>query len=636
MAPRRPPRGPRSGRPRDSSQGPPPRRQGPGGPKHSNSSSSHGPPRRKGAGAPGGPGQARSSQGPPRRKGPGGPVGPGGRDQSHSSEGPPRRKRPGGPSGPGGHDSPPRPSRARGMASSHDKPAGDQPRRLGSSKAASSEGPGGPERLQKLLAHAGIASRRSCEEYILKGRVSVNGQIVRELGTRVDPRKDRVEVDGQRVQVETPVYLAVNKPKGYVSTNSDPSGRPRVVDLVPEIPQRVYSVGRLDEMSVGLVLLTNDGELANKLTHPKFGIEKIYRVIVAGHPSREVLDQLVEGVWLAEGKARAKHVRSAGQKGDATILEMVLAEGKNREVRRMLAKLGHKVMSLTRVAVGPIALKGLKPGQYRFLTSYEVDLLQKAAAGIPVPSARTGDRRDRDRVIRPGRPSGPGRSRPGGPQPQIELGGGRPARASGPGGPRPDHGPPPGPGGRRPARASGPGGPRPDHGLPPGPGGRRPARASGPGGPRPSGPRLMGPGGPPRPRRAQGDEAARLGPPPSQRPKPPQAGPRGVYHGEERAGGPSGPSVRPSGPPRPGGPRLRRPSGPSGGSSGSPPVRRSSAPKTEGPIRRVIGLTPPPAGNSDSDTTSRPPPRRRPIRPKPLPPRRRPQTSGDGGPGEST
>jgi 23S rRNA pseudouridine2605 synthase len=244
-----------------------------------------------------------------------------------------------------------------------------------------------------VLAHAGLGSRRACEEFILQGRVTVDGKVVRELGTRVEPGRQKVAVDGQPVRAERLVYYAVCKPKGYVSTNADPSGRPRVVDLLPEIPERVYAVGRLDEASVGLMILTNDGALANKLTHPKYGVEKIYRAVVAGSPDQEVLDKLTEGVWLAEGKARAKKVRIVGKQGDATILEMVLAEGKNREVRRMLAKLGHKVMSLTRVMVGPISLKGLRPGGWRHLSAHEVELLRKVADGIPVATGRTFDDR---------------------------------------------------------------------------------------------------------------------------------------------------------------------------------------------------------------------------------------------------
>lgn len=256
------------------------------------------------------------------------------------------------------------------------------------------------ERLQKVLAHAGIGSRRACEELILQGRVSVDGEVVRELGTRVDPRAAQIAVDGQKIHAERLVYFAVNKPRGYVSTNDDPAGRPRVVDLLPEVSQRVYTVGRLDEMSNGLMILTNDGALANRLAHPRFGVEKVYRAVVAGVPTREVLEQVTAGVWLAEGKVRARRVRAVARKGEATVLEMVLAEGKNREVRRMLAKLGHKVMSLTRVSVGPVRLRGLQPGQYRPLTSCEVDVLRKVADGQPVPTSRSGDRRP-SRASRP-------------------------------------------------------------------------------------------------------------------------------------------------------------------------------------------------------------------------------------------
>ena len=135
-----------------------------------------------------------------------------------------------------------------------------------------------------MLAHAGLGSRRSCEDLIKQGRVSIDGQIVRELGTRVDPARARIAVDGEAIRLESMVYFAVNKPKGYVSTNLDPAGRPRVVDLLPEIPERVYTVGRLDEESTGLMILTNDGELANRLAHPRYGVEKLYRALVAGVP----------------------------------------------------------------------------------------------------------------------------------------------------------------------------------------------------------------------------------------------------------------------------------------------------------------------------------------------------------------
>jgi 23S rRNA pseudouridine2605 synthase len=287
---------------------------------------------------------------------------------------------------------------------------------------------GGLERLQKVLAHAGLGSRRACEEFILQGRVTVDGQVVRELGTKVDPARQRIAVDGQAIHSERPVYYAVNKPKGYVSTNNDPAGRPRVIDLLPEIPERVFTVGRLDEASVGLMILTNDGELANRLAHPRFGVEKLYRAIVAGSPSQEVLDRLVEGVWLAEGKVRAKRAKIVGKQGDATIVEMVLAEGKNREVRRMLAKLGHKVMSLTRVRVGPITIKGLRPGESRRLTAEEVDRLKAVAAGIP--DAGRAESGPRQRAGGPRRPSSRGTQAPAGP------------RRPGPSGARPPQHPP--------------------------------------------------------------------------------------------------------------------------------------------------------------------------------------------------
>ena len=245
----------------------------------------------------------------------------------------------------------------------------------------------GPQRLQKLLASAGLGSRRSCEELILQGRVSVDGQVIRELGTKVAPSA-KILVDGQPVRRERHVYLALHKPKGYVSTNNDPAGRPRVVDLVSDLPERVYSVGRLDEDSTGLMILTNDGDLANKLAHPRFGVEKVYRVLVAGRPDHAAIEALLQGVWLSDGKARARRARIIGEQGDATLVEMVLAEGKNREVRRMWAKLGHKVMRLTRVAIGPVSIKDLRLGHWRHLTGFEVTQLQKLARGEAIETAQ--------------------------------------------------------------------------------------------------------------------------------------------------------------------------------------------------------------------------------------------------------
>ncbi len=246
------------------------------------------------------------------------------------------------------------------------------------------------ERLHKILAHAGIGSRRKCEELIAAGRVSVDGQTVRQLGTKVDPEQHQIGVDGQPIHTERPVYWLVNKPKGYLCTNADPAGRPLVIDMVPHVSQRVYTVGRLDEASEGLLLLTNDGDLAFRLMHPRFGVEKTYVVQVAGQPSADDLLQLLKGVWLSDGHVKAKHVKRLKTIGESTSLRIVLNEGKNREIRRMLARLGHKVLRLRRIAIGPIQLGNLKGGKARRLSAPELAALRRAA----LPS-RIEDRRSR-------------------------------------------------------------------------------------------------------------------------------------------------------------------------------------------------------------------------------------------------
>jgi 23S rRNA pseudouridine2605 synthase len=235
------------------------------------------------------------------------------------------------------------------------------------------------ERLNKFLAHAGVGSRRHCEELILDGRVSIDGQPVRALGTRVDPAQQEVCVDGKPLRAEAPVYWLVNKPRGYLCTNNDPGGRPRAIDLVPHVDQRVYTVGRLDEESEGLLLLTNDGDLAHQLTHPRFGVFKTYLVQVAGKPTREDLEQLLKGVYLSDGHVRARRVKRFKSQGESTWLEVVLSEGKNREIRRMLARLGHKVLRLRRTALGPIHLDRLRGGKSRRLRPEEVEQLRQAA-----------------------------------------------------------------------------------------------------------------------------------------------------------------------------------------------------------------------------------------------------------------
>jgi 23S rRNA pseudouridine2605 synthase len=233
------------------------------------------------------------------------------------------------------------------------------------------------ERLNKFLAHAGMGSRRHCEELILRGRVSVDGKVVRELGTKVEPGQE-VCVDGQPLRQEKAVYFLVNKPRGYLCTNHDPAGRPLAVDLVPHVPQRVYTVGRLDEDSEGLLLLTNDGDLAFRLMHPRFGVDKTYLVQVAGHPQKEDMQHLLKGVWLSDGHVRARRVKRLKSQGDSTWLQIVLSEGKNREIRRMLARLNHKVMRLRRTAIGPVQLGRLAPGKSRPLRMVELNLLRHA------------------------------------------------------------------------------------------------------------------------------------------------------------------------------------------------------------------------------------------------------------------
>ncbi len=251
------------------------------------------------------------------------------------------------------------------------QPDGDSPGRPG----------GAGQRLQKVLAAAGIASRRECETLIVEGRVEVDGEIVTELGTRVDPTRQEIRVDGDLLARPRHVYYLVNKPVGVVSTNRDPEGRARVVDLVPS-ETRLFTIGRLDRSSEGMIILTNDGELTNQLTHPRYGIPKTYRAKVVGALSAETIEQLGQGIHLAEGLARVAslHVRARDARGSE--LEIVLTEGRNREIRRILAKVGHKVQQLRRIAIGPIRLGKLAPGEYRLLSFDEVRQLRRAVQRV--------------------------------------------------------------------------------------------------------------------------------------------------------------------------------------------------------------------------------------------------------------
>lgn len=235
-----------------------------------------------------------------------------------------------------------------------------------------------PQRIQKVLAHAGIASRRAVEEMIEAGRVKVNGSRAR-LGQRIDPAKDAVEVDGSRVPLQQELrYYLLNKPVGVVTTSDDPEGRETVLDYI-ETDERVWPVGRLDIETEGALLLTNDGELTHRLTHPSFEVPKTYLAEVRGAVGNKVIRALLTGMELEDGFARAKSAQIVEQvKGD-TLIELVLTEGRNREVRRMLDALGFTVAGLVRVAIGPLRLGRLKAGTYRKLVPAEVMALYRAA-----------------------------------------------------------------------------------------------------------------------------------------------------------------------------------------------------------------------------------------------------------------
>ena len=284
--------------------------------------------------------------------------------------------------------------------------------------AAPREGEG--ERLQKVLAHAGVASRRAAEEMIAAGRVRVNGQVVTEMGVKVNPAADKIEVDGKPLALAPAeqkgaefTYVMLNKPLGVVSTAKDPQGRTTVLDLIRTTdggrptaddrgraedrrqsrsvarrpssvaaPQsaieRVYPVGRLDADSTGLLLLTNDGDLTFRLTHPKFGVEKEYRALVRGRPNTEVLKRLREGVEIEGEMTAPAKVEEAGRQGDHTWLRVTIYQGRKRQVRLMCAAVGHPVIELQRTQFGPLLLGSLQPGKWRHLATHELHALQKA------------------------------------------------------------------------------------------------------------------------------------------------------------------------------------------------------------------------------------------------------------------
>jgi 23S rRNA pseudouridine2605 synthase len=236
-------------------------------------------------------------------------------------------------------------------------------------------------RLQKLLAQSGVASRRKCEELMLAGLVEVDGEVVTRLGTKVDPRTAVIRVDGKRLPpVSENVYLVLNKPRGVVSTMSDPHGRRHLGDLVADRPERLFHVGRLDTDTSGLILLTNDGDFAHRMAHPSYEVDKTYVAEVRGTVWPKVLKQLRAGVTLEDGPVEVSRVRVMQQGEGRTMLELVIHEGRNRIVRRLLDHVGHPVTRLTRTQIGPVKLGNLAPGEMRDLTAQELGTLLDAAA----------------------------------------------------------------------------------------------------------------------------------------------------------------------------------------------------------------------------------------------------------------
>ena len=341
------------------------------------------------------------------------------------------------------HGAMPRGGEAEEMAKATPRDSGDEARPDRAPSGQANETDEGRERLHKFLASTGAGSRRECETFIAQGRVSVNGRTVSKMGVKVDPDRDTVMLDGERVRPESRVYYVLNKPSGYICTNSDERGRPRAVDLIKDA-KRIYTVGRLDADSTGLVLLTNDGGIANIVCHPRYRIEKRYQVHVRGDVNRAQVAKVEAGVWLAEGRSSPATVRPIGRnpKRGETILEMTLFEGRNREIRRVFAKVGLTVRRLQRTSIGPLELGELKPGSSRKLNLGELKfvgeaekmyLANQAAWDAELPAEERRPRR---------RPQGQGGDRPrtGRPDPRnaprqgSRQGGGRGRQGSGQGG----------------------------------------------------------------------------------------------------------------------------------------------------------------------------------------------------------
>ncbi|MEP6887613.1 MAG: pseudouridine synthase [Nitrospirales bacterium] len=281
-------------------------------------------------------------------------------------------------------------------------------------------------RLQKVIAASGLASRRKAEEWIAQGRVTINGKIVRELGTRIDPERDHVKVDGRHLKaVEPYAYLLLNKPKGIVSTLNDPEGRPTIDHLLHGVTLRMFPVGRLDFDTEGLMLLTNHGELAQALLHPRYHVAKVYLAKVKGVLNDEEIDQLARGVKLEDGMTAPAIVKKVRKAEENSWLEVTIYEGRKHQIKRMFEVVGHPVLKLKRIKFGPLALGDLLPGEFRYLTDREANTLrgifqykqEQEAAGIPP---------------RPIRPQKPVRRAPTHPARSSARSAGQPIRSGGP------------------------------------------------------------------------------------------------------------------------------------------------------------------------------------------------------------
>jgi len=273
------------------------------------------------------------------------------------------------------------------------------------------------EKLHKILARSGIASRRKCEDLIATGRVTVDGRVERNVATRVHPDRSNIRVDGEPIRREKPLYFAFFKPRGVLCTAAENEPRPRVIDFFRGYSARLFPVGRLDEDSEGLLLVTNDGSFAQVVAHPRHGTLKTYDVVVLGRLSQADLERIRRGVWLSEGKTRVEQVRIHRTTPRSTVVRLTLGEGRNREIRRIFARFGHRVRRLCRVAIGPVTLERLRPGRFRPLQDAEMRALTEERAGPTSDHAASGRRGGRPRRARAG-----ARGRNKGPRSRKERG----------------------------------------------------------------------------------------------------------------------------------------------------------------------------------------------------------------------